>query len=745
MKSIFTSTLLCIFITSVPVTAALPEGLVPRPVSVTENSSSSLILKKFESTIVPRTRSGIQLLPGAQDARFAAQYLGGELKKRYGDQYTLSVPLTFSRLKNTEIINGNPEGYVLEINSKNIGISAQTAAGYFYAIQTLLQILPPEIPENTAEIEVPACKIIDYPRFAWRGFMLDSGRHFQSVEWIEKLIDLLASQKINTLHWHLTDDQGWRIEIKKYPELTRKAAWREHIGFGLHPDQSKHYDKSGLYGGFYSQDDIRKIVAYAADRNITIVPEIELPGHAVAALSVYPEFGCTGGPYEIRLIGGVSDDVYCAGNEAVYSFWEDIFDEVTRLFPGKFVHVGGDECPKGRWQECPKCQAKIRDENLKDEHELQSYIIRRMEKVLSKKGKRLIGWDEILEGGLAPEATVMSWRGAEGGIKAAKMQHDVVMSPNSHCYYDYSQAHSGEPRSFGGFIPLERAYEFNPTEGVPEEFHRHILGGQANLWTEYIPNEKHAEYMIAPRISALAEATWTPQELRSWEDFQARMVAQYKRFDSADINYRRPESVQILVNNGKIRFRPDLRNARVVYTLDGSVPAETSPSSGEDESVSVPDGNTIIRVQVRTVFPNGDLGRINERFLNLPKAKVFSTLGAAEGNIPERAFDGARETVYWANHGPRFGDTVTVIFEEAQTPGSVRCITGKNETGGGGDRLHRGVLEISPDGKNWHRVAKFSQGFAEAELPAGTTVKALRLRVTASQPEWLLIREFELR
>ena len=460
---------------------------------------------------------------------------------------------------------------------------------------------------------------------------------------------------------------------------------------------------------------------------------------------MYPEFGCTGGPYEIRLIGGVSDDVYCAGNEAVYSFWEDIFDEVARLFPGKFVHVGGDECPKVRWKECPKCQAKIRDENLKDEHELQSYVIRRMEKVLSKKGKRLIGWDEILEGGLAPEATVMSWRGAEGGIKAAKMQHDVVMSPNSHCYYDYSQAHSGEPRSFGGFIPLERAYEFNPTEGVPAEFHRHILGGQANLWTEYIPNEKHAEYMIAPRISALAEATWTPQELRSWEDFQTRMVAQYKRFDSAGINYRRPEAVQILVNNGKIRFRPDLRNARVVYTLDGSVPVATSPRAGEDDRIPVPIGDAMTRVQARTVFMNGELGRINERFLNLPKAKVLSTLGAAEGNIPERAFDGARETVYWANHGPRFGDTVTVIFEEAQTPGSVRCITGKNETGGGGDRLHRGVLEISPDGKSWHRVANFSEGFAEAELPAGTPVKALRLRVTASQAEWLLIREFELR
>ena len=738
MKHILASALFCFCAINVPATAT--EGLVPLPVSVEKTSAAPIVF-----THGNEQENRLRVLD-TDAARRAAAYFSAALKKHFAEKniHFGKNKIIFASLENPEIICGNAEGYVLEIGDGKIELSATTYAGYFYAIQTLFQMLPREADGN-GKIALPPCKIIDYPRFAWRGFMLDSVRHFQSVEWIKKLIDVLASQKINTLHWHLTDDQGWRIEIKKYPKLTQQAAWREHIGFGLEPDQSVHYDKAGRYGGFYSQDEIREIVRYAASRNITVVPEVELPGHAVAALTVYPEFGCTGGPYEIRLVGGVSDDVYCAGNEAVYTFWENIFDEVAELFPGKFVHVGGDECPKIRWESCPKCQAKIRAENLKDEHELQSYVIRRMEKVLSQRGKRLIGWDEILEGGLAPEATVMSWRGAKGGVEAAKMQHDVVMSPNSHCYYDYSQAHSGEPRSFGGFIPLERAYEFNPTEGVPAKFHKHILGGQANLWTEYIPNEKHTEYMLAPRISALAEATWTPQELRSWEDFQNRMVHQYARFGAAGVNYRRPEAVQILVENGELGFRPDLRNAKVVFTLDGSEPTAKSQSLAPETRIPVPAGDAAVCVRARAVFPDGSLGRINERFLNLPKATVISTLNTEAGNVPSRAFDGSREAVYWANGGARTGDTVAVVFEQVQTPKHVSCITGKNETGGGGDRLHSGVLEISSDGKTWHPVAKFSRGFAEAELPAGTQVKALRLRVTNPQAEWLLVREFEIR
>ena len=733
MRKLFSSALLALSLLAVPATQ-LHGNLVPLPVSVEKKSEDALILKLGE-------KHNLRCFD-SPDARRAKNYFYDEMKKRCGN--ALSLPIVFASLKDASVINNNPEGYVLEINTSKIKISAQTYAGYFYGIQTLWQILPTPIDGNVTEIKLPAQKIVDYPRFSWRGFMLDSVRHYQSPDWIKKLIDLLASQKINTLHWHLTDDQGWRIEIKKYPELTRRAAWRKHIGFGLEPEQSSHYDGNGNYGGFYSQEEIREIVRYAASRNITVVPEIELPGHAVAALSVYPEFGCTGGPYEIRLIGGVSDDVYCAGNEDVYVFWENIFREVAELFPGKFVHVGGDECPKIRWKRCPKCQAKIRAENLKNEHELQSYVIRRMEKTLAKYGKRLIGWDEILEGGLAPEAAVMSWRGAKGGIAAAKMRHDVVMSPNSHCYYDYSQSHSGEPRSFGGFIPLERAYQFNPTESVPAEFHSHILGGQANLWTEYIPNEKHAEYMIAPRVSALAEAVWTPQEQRSWDDFQSRMVAQYRRFDAAGINYRRPEGIQILIDDKKISFCPDLKNAPVVYTLDGSVPEINSPRATEILRPPPKKGGTTC-VRARTVFPDGSLGRINERLLNLPKVSVLTTLPANEGCVPARVFDGSRETVFWTNRGPRRGENLSLVFETPQTAKLVRCITGKNETGGGSDRLYCGVLEISRNGSDWETVAAFKDGFAEAKIPAGTQIKALRFRATASQDEWLLVREFELR
>ena len=734
MKKIFVPALLALSLFAVPAVQLL-GGLVPLPVSVEKSTDAPLVLKKNEARPA-------QAHSSVKNAPELLAYFYKATKERYGENF--SCPIILTPLENPEIVNGNAEGYVLEIDREKIKISAQSYAGHFYGIQTLLQILPPQIDGNATEIKLPAQKIVDYPRFAWRGFMLDSVRHYQSPEWIKKFIDLLASQKINTLHWHLTDDQGWRIEIKKYPELTRRAAWRKHIGFGLNPDQSSHYDKAGNYGGFYSQDEIREIVRYAASRNITIVPEIELPGHAVAALTVYPEFGCTGGPYEIRLVGGVSEDVYCAGNEKVYKFWEDIFSEVAELFPGTFIHVGGDECPKIRWKSCPKCQAKIREENLENEHELQSYVIRRVQKILARHGKRLIGWDEILEGGLAPGAAVMSWRGADGGIAAARMRHDVVMSPNSHCYYDYSQSHSGEPRSFGGFIPLERAYEFNPTQGVPAAFHEHILGGQANLWTEYIPNEKHAEYMIAPRISALAEAVWTPQKQRDWEDFQERMVEQYKRFERAGIRYRRPEGIQILLENDTIRFLPDLKNAGVAYTFDGSEPTLQSPIA-KTESVPVPPGENLLCLRARTIFPDGSLGRINERLLNLPKATITSTLPTNGRNVPARVFDGTRETVFWTTRGPKRGDCLTIFFDEIQSAATVRCITGKNETGGGGDRLHHGVLEISPDGELWRAVARFKDGFAEATLPAGTQIKAMRMRTTLPQDEWLLVREFELR
>lgn len=730
------SLFLALLISGVAVSASVASGLVPLPVSVTTASGvRGLVLKPVEAPQFQVRGAG---LPAAFFQHF--------LRTAENNKTLFPSPIVFKSIDASDptgaLFGNNPEGYILEIDEEGVEISAQNNAGYFYGLQTLLQLTPEKHGDGT--VVLPACKIIDYPRFAWRGFMLDSVRHYQSPEWIKKLIDMLASQKINTLHWHLTDDQGWRIEIKKYPQLTQKAAWRKDIGFGLKPEQSTDYDQDGNYGGFYTQEQVREIVHYAAIRNITIVPEIELPGHALAALSVFPHLGCTGGPYEIGLKGGVFDDVYCAGNEAVYAFLEEVIDEVAQLFPGKFFHVGGDECPKIRWKACPKCQAKIRTEGLRDEHGLQSYVIRRMEKFLAGKGKRLIGWDEILEGGLAPNATVMSWRGASGGIAAARKNHDVVMTPNSHCYFDYSQARTGEPNGIGGFIPLERVYKFNPTEGVPETFSRRVLGGQANLWTEYIPNEKHAEYMIAPRISALAEVLWTPQKNLSWDSFQERMEAQYKRYERAEFNYRKPDGVLIRAVAGGVSFSPDLNDAPVVYTLDGSEPDKNSPrTTAGNYFVKILPTDDSIRVRARAVLRDGSLGRLVERTLNLPKAMVASSMGTTEANFPERCCDGSRTTIYWADRNLRAGDTVTARFEKTQKARVIRCLTGKNENGGGGDSLKNGVLEITEDGKTWREIAMFKDGIAEASATEGIRFKAVRIRATHTQDEWLVVREFE--
>jgi len=358
------------------------------------------------------------------------------------------------------------------------------------------------------------------------------------VEFVKRYIDLLAMLKMNVFHWHLTEDQGWRIEIKRYPELTRIGSRRSSSPVPGDPSQQD----GKPYAGFYTQDEIRQVVAYAAERHVNVVPEIEMPGHSMAALASYPELGCTGGPYQVRTQWGIEEDVYCAGNEEVFEFLENVLDEVLDLFPSPFIHVGGDECPKSRWRECPKCQARIKEENLADEDELQSYFIRRIENYLSNRGRRLIGWDEILEGGLAPGATVMSWRGTEGGIRAAQSGHDVVMTPFTHCYFDYYQSedHENEPAGIGGYLPLETVYAYEP---VPEELTpeqgEHILGAQGNVWTEYIFSPAQVEYMAYPRAIALAEVVWTPAEGRDYPDFLRRLEPYLLRLDRMGVNYRK--------------------------------------------------------------------------------------------------------------------------------------------------------------------------------------------------------------
>ena len=441
------------------------------------------------------------------------------------------------RFKQTVSESFSDEAYELRVHRDEISITARKdGAGFFYGIQTLIQLIAVTQKSNEQVLTIPALTIKDAPRFKWRGMHLDVARHFFPKEFIMKYIDLLALYKLNTFHWHLTDDQGWRIEIKKYPKLTDVGAWRNGTMLGKYSDQK--YD-SLRYGGFYTQEDIQEVVAYARARYITIVPEIEMPGHAVAAISAYPYLSCTGQQIEVAKGWGVFDDVFCS-KESSFEFLQQVLEEVAELFPGKYIHIGGDECPKTRWKTCTYCQTFIKQEGLKDEHELQSYFIRRIEKFLNTKGKQIIGWDEILEGGLAPNAAVMSWRGIEGGVAAAKQKHAVVMSPGKPCYFDHYQTRdvTQEPLAIGGYNPIDSVYSYEPIPAAlkPEE-QKYILGAQGNMWTEYMLNEKQVEYMALPRMCAMAEVVWTKKENKNYADFSSRLKKQTWLLDRMQVNY----------------------------------------------------------------------------------------------------------------------------------------------------------------------------------------------------------------
>ena len=445
------------------------------------------------------------------------------LKKQYIQLKTLSES---SRKKVSK------EYYQLNIESEKITIEAKEPSGFYYGLNTLSQLLL-----SNVKGEIPCLEIQDEPQFTWRGMHLDVCRHFFTVEEIKKYLDLLASYKMNTFHWHLTEDQGWRIEIKKYPLLTSKGAFRNGTMIGPYKDQK--FD-SLRYGGFYSQDEIKEVVNYAIQRHITIIPEIEMPGHALAALCAYPQFSCNKKPLEVAKSWGVFEDVYCAGNDSTFQFLSDILDEIINLFPGKYIHIGGDECPKTRWNECSSCQNRIKQENLKDEHELQSYFIKRIEKYVNKKGKSIIGWDEILEGGLAPNAAVMSWRGEAGGIEAANQNHSVVMSPGKPCYFDHYQSAKieNEPLAIGGLNTLEDVYNYNPVpKNIQKGKENFILGAQANVWTEYILNYSQVEYMAVPRMIALSEVLWCNPNKKNYKNFIQRLQIHSKILDRKKINY----------------------------------------------------------------------------------------------------------------------------------------------------------------------------------------------------------------
>jgi hexosaminidase len=474
------------------------------------------------------------------EVRAVARYLATELSTRTGWPVTAVGPTAGSKRRpgGAEIelaIHARPElgqeGYALDVTPQGIKLQAGKARGLSRGVQTLRQLLTTVDVENASRSStrrawhVPCLTIRDKPRFRWRGMLLDCGRHFMSKEFIKRYIDLLAYHKMNVFHWHLTEDQGWRIEIKKYPKLTQIGAWRG-------PDDER-------YGGLYTQDDVREIVAYARSHYVTIVPEIELPGHCTAALAAYPELSCTGGPFEVSRRWGIHKEIYCAGNDETFAFLEGVLSEVIELFPSEYVHIGGDEVPKDRWKGCPKCQARIKAEGLAGEDELQSYFIRRIEKYLNSRGRRLIGWDEILEGGLAPHATVQSWRGMDGAIAAARAGHDVIVSPTSHCYLNFPQEPDPSAPEWMGLIALEQIYSFEPTPPeLTAEQARHVLGGEGNVWTEYAPQER-VDYQAFPRLCALAEVLWSPKGQRDWDDFQERMTVHYRRLDALGVQYHK--------------------------------------------------------------------------------------------------------------------------------------------------------------------------------------------------------------
>lgn len=487
------------------------------------------------------------------DSLTTAETLAIRLRESTGYPFTVKPTRQKGPIENAilltthEPIGQGPESYHLSVMTNAVVIRADDQAGLFYGTQTLLQMLPPQIfsnaPVSDVRWELPCAQIDDQPRFKWRGLMLDCSRHFFTKAEVERLLDAMALHKMNTFHWHLVDDQGWRIEIHKYPRLTQMGAWRHGTHFGLDPKDSTAYGPDGRYGGFYTQDDIREVVAYAAARHINIVPEIEMPGHASAALMAYPQFACNDGPFTTDHNGGVFNGIYCAGNDATFGFVEDVLTEVFPLFPGKYIHVGGDEVPIDNWKACPKCQARMKEEGLTKPGELEGYFIRRIEKFVNAHGKTLVGWSEIREGGLAKNAVVMDWIG--GAVESATEGHDVVMTPIKDCYFDHCQSRNqrAEPKSIGGYLPLSEVYSFEPIPtNLPPALAPHILGPQANLWTEYIPNFNHVEYMLFPRLCAMSEVAWSPASARNWVDFRRRLKTQEERFDLLHINYRHDQA-----------------------------------------------------------------------------------------------------------------------------------------------------------------------------------------------------------
>lgn len=583
--------------------------IIPMPQEIVTAQGNPFILKSGVKILYPEGNEKMQ-----RNAQFLADYL----KTATGKDFAIQAG---TEGKNAILLSlgaeaENPESYQLKVAENGITITAPTEAGVFYGIQSLRKSLPIAL---NADIALPPVEINDAPRFGYRGAHFDISRHFFTIDEVKTYIDMMTLHNMNRLHWHITDDQGWRLEIKKYPKLTEVGSKRSETVIGRN---SGEYDGKP-YGGFITQEQAKEIVDYAAERYVTVIPEIDLPGHMLAALTAYPELGCTGGPYEVWRIWGVSEDVLCAGNDKVLKFLEDVYSELIEIFPSEYIHVGGDECPKTRWEKCPKCQARIKalglksDKNHSKEERLQSFVINHIEKFLNEHGRQIIGWDEILEGGLAPNATVMSWRGERGGIEAAKQKHDVIMTPNTYLYFDYYQAKDteNEPFGIGGYLPIERVYSYEPMPAslTPEE-QKYIKGVQANLWTEYIATFPHAQYMVLPRWAALSEVQWSAQGKKDYAHFLARLPRLISWYEASGYNYAKHvfEVQQEFTPNptdGTVDVTMStIDGAPIHYTLDGTEPTAASPVySGV---LKIKENAT---VSAKAIRPNGETKVASEK------------------------------------------------------------------------------------------------------------------------------------
>lgn len=661
--------------------------------------------------------------PASNDTlRKDAEHLKGYLLQLTGHDLRISsTPETNNAINLTiDDIIDNPEGYKLTVSPEHIDISAPTSAGVFYGIQTLRKSIPAEH-QGKADVVFPAVTITDFPRFAYRGAHFDVVRHFFPADSVKKFIDLLALHNINRFHWHITDDQGWRVEIKKHPRLTEIGSKRSGTVIGRNTDE---YDTIPVEG-FFTQDQIRDIVQYAADRHITIIPEIDLPGHMQAALAAYPQLGCTGGPYDVWQRWGVSEEVLCAGNDSVYLFLDDVLDEVSDLFPGEYFHVGGDECPKIRWEECVKCQARIRelgyknDADSKAEEKLQSHVMKHAADFLAKKGKKIIGWDEILEGGATPDATIMSWRGEAGGIKAAEMGNDVIMTPNTYMYFDYYQTldKENEPIAMNGYVPLEKVYSYEPMPSslTPEQA-AHIKGVQANLWAEYIKTFPHAMYMELPRMAALSEVQWTSGEEKDYDGFMKRLPAMMAHYRANGYPYSMRAydvtcEVGVDTSSNTLSFSlkaPD--GAPIYYTLDGSIPNESSSKYDQPVVVS---SDSRLRAIAAYPFGKSNVYRDSVSF-NKATARPVSLVtppAAKFARVPEVLTDGKPGGDDWkADSWMGYHGTDAIVVVDLQQPVEISQVSTNTrvDTGSHVFDARKMSVALSDDGETWEKAGEES-------------------------------------